>query len=94
MANKGRSEPDVFGGDCNSDGQGCHVATCVYGSYDLPAGLERCGDSETGRLPKTRSDGRLFAHIMRSARRSSNTLAKRRGFKPCGAAASRSRREG
>lgn len=36
MANKGRSEPDVFGSYRNSDSQGCYAATCVYGSYDCP----------------------------------------------------------
>lgn len=36
MSNKSRSDLGMFGSYHHSDGQGCYVATCVYGFYDCP----------------------------------------------------------
>ena len=32
----GRSTETFLGGYRNDDGEGCYIATCVYGSYDCP----------------------------------------------------------
>lgn len=32
----GRSDPGMLGGYRNTSGDGCYIATCVYGSYDCP----------------------------------------------------------
>ena len=64
----GHSEPGMFGGFSQS-GDGCYVATCVYGSYDCPQvwTLRRFRDDTLGTTRRGRAFIRTYYAISPTA---------------------------
>lgn len=58
----GHSDPGLLGGYSHSSGDGCYVATCVYGSYDCPQvwTLRRFRDNTLGKTVPGRAFIRTY----------------------------------